>query len=345
MAWRFYAIELTGHWLIPHRQHNKMHGSGTFTFANGNEYVGEFVEDAKEGRGSLQYIDGERYDGEWYGDKQHGQGTLTYASGDRYVGQWKDGNKDGEGTLQYANGDRYEGMWRKDAAHGRGTLQYTTGDVYEGDWKDNLRHGSGHLHLCRGWQNATGEFADGLKHGRGTLTLPSGDSITGNWDRGHVSGGGGVLHAPDSAWGIRRSLVLFCSRVAAGVRLASQCDDATPSTTPSTRRARRRLNAVGRAIPLTRLPVRHIDAGEPFPRVVEPRACRRAFQDTPRLGGVERAGRARQRERVQFPPRCREIRKCSGQSQHGRLQGGPRILRPEPQHGITLGVLQFFESL
>ena len=62
-----------------------MHGSGTFTFANGNEYVGEFVEDAKEGRGSLQYIDGERYDGEWYGDKQHGQGTLTYASGDRYV--------------------------------------------------------------------------------------------------------------------------------------------------------------------------------------------------------------------------------------------------------------------
>ena len=31
-----------------------MHGSGTFTFANGNEYVGEFVEDAKEGRGSLQ---------------------------------------------------------------------------------------------------------------------------------------------------------------------------------------------------------------------------------------------------------------------------------------------------
>ena len=33
--------------------------SGTFTFANGNEYVGEFVEDAKEGRGSLQYIDGE----------------------------------------------------------------------------------------------------------------------------------------------------------------------------------------------------------------------------------------------------------------------------------------------
>ena len=64
MAWRFDAIT---HPLTPHRQHNKMHGSGPFTFANGNEYVGEFVEDAKEGRGSLQYIDGERYDGEWYG--------------------------------------------------------------------------------------------------------------------------------------------------------------------------------------------------------------------------------------------------------------------------------------
>ena len=201
------------HWLIPHRQHNKMHGSGTFTFANGNEYVGEFVEDAKEGRGSLQYIDGERYDGEWYGDKQHGQGTLTYASGDRYVGQWKDGNKDGEGTLQYANGDRYEGMWRKDAAHGRGTLQYTTGDVYEGDWKDNLRHGSAPSRPRMG--RSPRASSPTVKTRPRDADAALGRLDLGNWDRGHVLEGE-FSHAPDSAWGIPGGPGLFCSsRVAA----------------------------------------------------------------------------------------------------------------------------------
>ena len=59
---------------------------GTFTFANGGKYVGE-----------------------WRDDKKHGQGTYTWAVGNKYVGEWKDGKRHGQGTFTYANGNKYVG--------------------------------------------------------------------------------------------------------------------------------------------------------------------------------------------------------------------------------------------
>ena len=41
---------------------SKMHGKGTYTFANGNVYEGEWTNDAKHGFGILQYVNGERYE-------------------------------------------------------------------------------------------------------------------------------------------------------------------------------------------------------------------------------------------------------------------------------------------
>ena len=43
-------------------------GQGTFTFADGDEYVGQFK----------------------YG-KRNGQGTATFTDGTKYAGQWKNG--------------------------------------------------------------------------------------------------------------------------------------------------------------------------------------------------------------------------------------------------------------
>ena len=54
---------------------------GTYTFASGSKYVGEF----KDG-------------------KYNGQGTATFASGEKYVGEWKDGKFNGQGTLFASNG-------------------------------------------------------------------------------------------------------------------------------------------------------------------------------------------------------------------------------------------------
>ena len=51
---------------------------GTFTFENGDEYIGEY----KNG-------------------KRHGQGTYTAVNGDKYVGEWKNNRGNGIGTYTY----------------------------------------------------------------------------------------------------------------------------------------------------------------------------------------------------------------------------------------------------
>ena len=62
---------------------------GTYTYARGGKYVGEFQDGAR-----------------------NGQGTHTYANGKKYVGGYKDGKKNGQGTTTYANGSVKEGIWK-----------------------------------------------------------------------------------------------------------------------------------------------------------------------------------------------------------------------------------------
>ena len=61
---------------------------GTYTYANGNKYVGEFRN-----------------------AKYHGQGTYTYAGGAKYVGKFKDFFRHGQGTMTYPGGRVDEGIW------------------------------------------------------------------------------------------------------------------------------------------------------------------------------------------------------------------------------------------
>jgi hypothetical protein len=65
---------VNGAYALPNRQSDQSVSwnscQGTFTFANGDKYVGE-----------------------WKDDKQHGQGTYTFADGGKLVGEWKDGKQ------------------------------------------------------------------------------------------------------------------------------------------------------------------------------------------------------------------------------------------------------------
>jgi len=42
-----------------------MHGKGTFTWADGRCYVGEYANDLKEGQGTFTWCDGRKYEGAW----------------------------------------------------------------------------------------------------------------------------------------------------------------------------------------------------------------------------------------------------------------------------------------
>ena len=42
--------------------------------------------------GTFTWPDGEKYVGEWKDNKRNGQGTYTFPSGNKYVGEFKDGD-------------------------------------------------------------------------------------------------------------------------------------------------------------------------------------------------------------------------------------------------------------
>ena len=69
-----------------------MHGQGTYTFASGDKYVG-------------QYKDG----------KRNGQGTFTFADRSKWVGAWENDNLNGYAVTYYADGSiNQEGIFKDD---------------------------------------------------------------------------------------------------------------------------------------------------------------------------------------------------------------------------------------
>ena len=62
---------------------------GTFTFASGNKYVGQ-----------------------WMRGFPNGQATFTYVSGSKYVGEWRDNTMNGYGVYTWADGETKEGIWK-----------------------------------------------------------------------------------------------------------------------------------------------------------------------------------------------------------------------------------------
>ena len=115
---------------------------GTYTYTNGDKYVGEFKNGKRHGQGTLTYPDGDKYVGEYKDNKRHGQGTYTYGpnsewAGDKYVGEWKDNIPHGQGTLTLANGGKSVGAWENGKLNGYAIIYYADGSIWqEGIFKD-----------------------------------------------------------------------------------------------------------------------------------------------------------------------------------------------------------------
>ena len=84
---------------------------GTYTYAGGNIYVGEYKDGKRHGQGTYTYASGNIYVGEWKEDGRHGQGTYTFTNGDIYVGEYKDGKRHGQGTFTFVDGTKYVGFF------------------------------------------------------------------------------------------------------------------------------------------------------------------------------------------------------------------------------------------
>ncbi len=65
--------------------------------------------DCIDGYGTFSYPNGDKYVGNWKNGDKEGQGTLTLANGINYVGGWKNGKRSGQGVSTIPNGNKYVG--------------------------------------------------------------------------------------------------------------------------------------------------------------------------------------------------------------------------------------------
>ena len=133
---------------------------GTFTFANGDKYVGEFRDSRFNGRGTYAWAPGNKYVGEFRDGKMHGQGAYTYASGSKYVGEFRDDKSHGQGTHTFASGSKYVGEFRDDKKHGQGTYYFPDGSKEVGTFRKNKLDGYATQYRSDGSITREGIFKD-----------------------------------------------------------------------------------------------------------------------------------------------------------------------------------------
>ncbi|CAF3364661.1 unnamed protein product [Rotaria socialis] len=133
-----------------------MHGKGKLDFADGNQYIGDWVDDRRTGQGVYSYANGghsrsaitrftyqinEQVSGQRKDNKMNGQGKFDFATGEQCIGDWLDDVRTGQGEL-------FMGLFKDNKEHGKGTFVWgpesqCSGDEYTGDWVDGRRTGQG----------------------------------------------------------------------------------------------------------------------------------------------------------------------------------------------------------
>jgi hypothetical protein len=172
---------------------------GTYTWSDGEKYVGEWKDNKRTGQGTYTWPSGNKYVGEYNDGKRTGQGTFTWPSGNKYVGEYKDGKKNGQGTFTYSPngewaGQKYVGEFKDGKRTGQGTFTWPNGEKYVGEFKDGKKNGQGTMTWSDG-EKYVGEYNDGNRTGQGTYTWPSGNKYVGEFKDGNFNGQGTFTHA------------------------------------------------------------------------------------------------------------------------------------------------------
>lgn len=165
-------------------------GKGTMQYANGDCYIGLWVNGKQQGLGKMSYADGSVFDGEWWGGEKEGQGVMYYSDGSLYQGQWKGGMWHGTGHLE-KNGSIYDGEWARGKKEGQGAMYYSDGSSYQGQWKKDIWNGNGRLD--KNGNIYDGEWVEGIMEGQGSMTYADGRSYQGQWKNGVWDGYGRLV--------------------------------------------------------------------------------------------------------------------------------------------------------
>lgn len=87
-------------------------GRGTYVWDSGNRYEGDWQAGRRTGSGTFTFANGEKYTGQFRDGTFHGTGTYVFKNGDVYEGQWVNGKQEGRGVHTSADGTRVEGTFR-----------------------------------------------------------------------------------------------------------------------------------------------------------------------------------------------------------------------------------------
>ncbi len=149
----------TGHKYTGEFKNGKLDGEGYMTLPLGRTLKGWF-RDNSVFEGTFTYPNGQVYIGQWEFLERNGRGTMKYADGRVYIGEFKSGLRHGKGIMTWPSGRRYEGDFIRGKRSGKGILSYPDGRVYTGDFLDGERSGSGVMKFPNG-KHLEGQFVEG----------------------------------------------------------------------------------------------------------------------------------------------------------------------------------------
>lgn len=126
-------------------------GKGTYGWADGGVYRGDFDNNLPNGEGGFIGGDGSEWVGAWKDGLLSGDKCVVLYCDDhgslrKYEGGFVAGFAEGRGKLTFKLGDVFKGFFRNGVYDGRGTMRYSNGDAYDGKYVQGLPHGAGTFH-------------------------------------------------------------------------------------------------------------------------------------------------------------------------------------------------------
>jgi len=156
-------------------------GIGTYAYADGSKYEGQFTTGKPQGTGTFTYANNETFVGTFKGGYKHGKGVYQKGDGKQIVGEWKEGEYFGNPQLNYGK----VGCVSGNCKNGAGVYVYKDKSAkYVGQFVNSKPQGDGTIHYVNGEQYK-GEFKNGSFNGRGVLYQMDGTKVSGYWENGN----------------------------------------------------------------------------------------------------------------------------------------------------------------